>query len=41
MCGGLLLPRELQMRRAGADQNHGGAKRLTDGLAEIVLNLGA
>jgi hypothetical protein len=39
MCG--LLLRELQMRRAGADQNHGGAKRLTDRLAEIVLDIGA
>ena len=35
ICGALLL-RELQMRRAGADQNHGGAKRITDGPAEIA-----
>jgi hypothetical protein len=39
MFGLLLL--ELQMRRAGADQNHRGAKRLTDGLSEIVLDIGA
>ena len=33
-----LLLLELQMRGAGADENHGGAKRLTDGLSEIVLD---
>ena len=36
-----LLLLELQMRGAGADENHGGAKRLTDGLSEIVLDIGA
>jgi hypothetical protein len=41
MCGGLLLLRELQMRRVGADPNHGCAKRLTDCLAEIVPDIGA
>ena len=39
LCGLLLL--EVQMRRAGADQNHGGAKRRTGGLSEIVLDIGA
>jgi hypothetical protein len=33
----LLLLRELQMRRAGADQNHGGAKRLEIHLAGSMI----
>jgi hypothetical protein len=37
----LLLLGELQIRRAGAEQHRGAAKRLADGLAEIVLGIGA
>ena len=39
--GRLLLLGELQIRRAGADQHRGAAERLTDGLAEVVLGIGA